>query len=256
MAKKLIPANTVFNNWCVIEEVEQRGKNRYFLCKCLNCELVSEVAISVLKRKHTKGCINCNKILEGNRNLIAKKNLVGNKYNRLTVLSFDSRDKRGNYKYLCRCDCGVEKVIYGKELVNGRTQSCGCLRDELVSGENSHRWRGGITDEITLLHNLEAPIRKLSKQRDSFTCQKCGNKGGKLESHHIFDFQHYPELRGNIYNFITLCRSCHQPSKKYPNSFHSIYSAHGTNTLEDLETWLGHKYKYRQSLLNYYEYYY
>ena len=34
--------------------------------------------------------------------------------------------------WLCRCDCGIEKYIRGKDLVNGKIISCGCLRREKI----------------------------------------------------------------------------------------------------------------------------
>lgn len=33
--------------------------------------------------------------------------------------------ERGAY-WLCRCDCGTERVIYGSALRRGKTKSCGC----------------------------------------------------------------------------------------------------------------------------------
>jgi len=56
-------------------------------------------------------------------------NLVGNVYGRLTVLSLARRgtDDRKYYYWLCRCNCGVEKVIHQELLRSGRTKSCGCL---------------------------------------------------------------------------------------------------------------------------------
>lgn len=58
--------------------------------------------------------------------------LVGKKFGRLTVIKFDSKDKRGKLKWLCRCDCGKEKVVLGSRLKDGNTKSCGCLRIEKV----------------------------------------------------------------------------------------------------------------------------
>lgn len=38
--------------------------------------------------------------------------------------------------WLCRCDCGQETVASAGGLTSGRTQSCGCLRRELVAAKN------------------------------------------------------------------------------------------------------------------------
>lgn len=59
--------------------------------------------------------------------------LIGERFGRLTVI------EKGGYLYgnrrawLCACECGETKVIYGASLRQGKTRSCGCLKDE-VSG--------------------------------------------------------------------------------------------------------------------------
>jgi hypothetical protein len=40
--------------------------------------------------------------------------------------------------WLCRCDCGTEKVVSSSHLRNGRTKSCGCATSELLSQPRTH----------------------------------------------------------------------------------------------------------------------
>ena len=63
-------------------------------------------------------------------------------------------------------------------------------------------------------------------ERDSFTCQKSGQKGGDLEVHHINNFADFPELRTSIENGITL-------SKQEHKNFHKKYG-YKKNTKEQL----------------------
>ena len=57
-----------------------------------------------------------------------KTELVGKKFNRLTVVEFITILKSGHSKYRCLCDCGKECIVQGGNLINNHTQSCGCLQ--------------------------------------------------------------------------------------------------------------------------------
>ena len=59
--------------------------------------------------------------------------LDGQKFGMLTVVSEAGINKYGNSHWLCRCDCGNEKVVQGGSLRSGDTKSCGCLRRALLS---------------------------------------------------------------------------------------------------------------------------
>lgn len=84
--------------------------------------------------------------------------------------------------------------------------------------EKNHLWKGGITPI-----NMEIRASKQSRlwreaifERDDWTCQKYGIRGGKLHAHHIFGFSDYPELRFAIDNGITLSEKAHREfHKKY-----------------------------------------
>jgi len=76
--------------------------------------------------------------------------MTGHRFGRLFVLG----PKKGIYKnrivWLCRCDCGAEKLVFGSDLKAGKVKSCGCLRNEIVVRRNKTRigkksdcWKGG-----------------------------------------------------------------------------------------------------------------
>ena len=54
------------------------------------------------------------------------------KYGKLLVLKevepYYSPSGGKHVQYLCRCDCGTEKIILREHLISGATQSCGCIR--------------------------------------------------------------------------------------------------------------------------------
>ena len=60
------------------------------------------------------------------------KNIIGKKFNRLTVLEDTGKRKNGSVIWLCQCDCGNICEINGGGLTrtNHPIKSCGCLKKE------------------------------------------------------------------------------------------------------------------------------
>lgn len=54
--------------------------------------------------------------------------LVGKRFGMLTVVERRASDGKGQSMWLCRCDCGTEKVLRGHDLTQGKVRSCGCTR--------------------------------------------------------------------------------------------------------------------------------
>lgn len=83
--------------------------------------------------------------------------MIGNKYNKLTVLEkIDSR------YYKCQCDCGNIKKIRKDHILNNKTKSCGCLRHKLNT-----EGRTGLTFTVSRI--------KLYKHWQSMK-ERCYNK--------------------------------------------------------------------------------
>lgn len=83
-------------------------------------------------------------------------------------------------------------------------------------GENNPSWKGGVSTENHRVRQSKPfkDWRKSVFERDNYTCQDCGVRGGYLEPHHIKQFAVFPELRFDINNGKTLCIDCH---KKTPS---------------------------------------
>ena len=68
------------------------------------------------------------------------KNLIGQKFGRLTVIKRAGSDSNGRAKWLCKCSCENESVKIGKLLLNGHCKSCGCGEYEnRVNNCTSHK---------------------------------------------------------------------------------------------------------------------
>ena len=49
----------------------------------------------------------------------------------LKVISEADKDKHGNIRWACQCECGKSTIVVGDNLRRGLSKSCGCLRREL-----------------------------------------------------------------------------------------------------------------------------
>lgn len=62
--------------------------------------------------------------------------MVGKKFNKLLVIRDSGlRGARNRIKYVCKCDCGNETIVFGDPLRRGHTKSCGC---DKVSAMTKH----------------------------------------------------------------------------------------------------------------------
>lgn len=117
-----------FNNLTALEFVGINNQSqRLVKCKC-DCRKIITTTVGHLKSGHTKSC-GCQK-----SNLISKSKIIdltGQKFGQLTVLNFIDI-KNHNAMWNCRCECGTNVEVRGAYLLNGHTQSCGCVNS---SGE-------------------------------------------------------------------------------------------------------------------------
>jgi hypothetical protein len=58
-------------------------------------------------------------------------------------------------------------------------------------------------------------------KRDKFTCRICGTKDTDFEAHHLVPFSHDAVLRGDLINFVCVCKKCHL-QKCHIGDFHSV----------------------------------
>lgn len=54
--------------------------------------------------------------------------MIGEKIGLLTVVSREHRDAKLGRMFMCRCDCGTEKLVPHSNLLTKNTKSCGCLK--------------------------------------------------------------------------------------------------------------------------------
>ena len=54
-------------------------------------------------------------------------------------------------------------------------------------------------------------------ERDNYTCQECGQRGGRLNADHIMRFADHPSARFDVANGRTLCVACHLLTETFGN---------------------------------------
>lgn len=84
-------------------------------------------------------------------------------------------------------------------------------------GESHPFWRGGVTPYQKIERRKPEYIawRKAIFERDNYTCQLCGVRGGTLHADHIKSWIKYPDLRTELSNGRTLCLECHKKTPTY-----------------------------------------
>lgn len=105
------------------------------------CECGNEVDVLGLNltRNHSKSC-GC---LHKDENDRRRRNLLGEKFGKLTVISFVEGSSPP--KWHCRCECGNEKDVLGNNLTTNKTKSCGRCK----GGTTNTRGRIGNTTDLT-----------------------------------------------------------------------------------------------------------
>lgn len=71
--------------------------------------------------------------------------LTGKRFGRLLISQRADDNKWKDTRWLCKCDCGKEKIICGKSLKSSTTKSCGCLSKEIsvqCNTKHGHTARG------------------------------------------------------------------------------------------------------------------
>lgn len=129
MATKIDLLGKKIGKWTIIKKAENIGKRTAWLCKC-ECGNEKVVATEVLVKNQSKSC-GCSRY-DHLKNKISHENLEGRKFGKLTVKNFNGIKKERAY-WLCKCECGNEKITSGKLLKNGNCISCGCVQKEIAS---------------------------------------------------------------------------------------------------------------------------
>ena len=127
MSKTLDLTGQIFGKLNVVSFYGKVNGVRKFLCIC-ECGKETVVSGTKLVSGHTKscGCYQRERASESNT-----KDYFGTKIGRWTLVK-KIDDGYRSARYLCRCECGTEKVLQYQTLSSGKSKSCGCYRSEIA----------------------------------------------------------------------------------------------------------------------------
>lgn len=150
-----------FGFWTVLYEVEKKGKHRAYLCRC-DCGIERVVVGASLKNGHSKSC-GCKSRKEDD--------LSGKQFGYWTVIERTENNENGKARYRCRCRCGTARVVAAKNLKNGSSRSCGCLRSETNSTA------GNLVGQVFGKWTVLAPAERSRDRMKQYLCRcQCGTE--------------------------------------------------------------------------------
>jgi hypothetical protein len=128
MGKLLDIQGQRFGRLTVIERVpaEKRGEHARWRCIC-DC---GNETISIGRELVIRKTVSCGCYAREYNSTKKTKRMEGETFGRLTVVRYEGQCKN-TALWRCKCACGNEVVVSGKNLRSGNTKSCGCLHSEL-----------------------------------------------------------------------------------------------------------------------------
>lgn len=126
--------------------------------------------------------------------------LTGAKFHRWTVVGGYQRIDKQSY-WLCRCECGTEKIVASGSLKNGSSKSCGCYRSETVKNkETTH----GLSKSPEW--NTWSNIKQRCYNQNNERYREYGGRGIKVCERWLESFENFYEDMGNRPEGMTIER--------------------------------------------------
>ena len=128
MPAKLNLIGQTFGKLKVISETpERKNKSVVWLCQC-ECGNTEKFSTKELRSDGIISCHKCGTHRKPSTSLLS--DIIGKKFNHLTVLEKTNLRAGGKILYKCECDCENHTIVYVNrtDLQNNHTQSCGCKR--------------------------------------------------------------------------------------------------------------------------------
>ena len=151
---------------------------------------------------------------------------TGNKYGEWTILEYIPPEKRekpkSNLNYLAQCSCGNIRPVRSSDLKNGKSKSCGCLKNKKWDIEI-----GKVYGEVTVLYQLK---NRHGNYIQKYHCKcSCGNevdwpadyinKKKNCGCRYMKGFDTVQDMIGEKYGHLTVLEMSNRLDKKGKRSY-------------------------------------
>ena len=108
-----------------------------------------------------------------------KTDLIGKRFGMLTVIRYEHTNEKYRSYFLCRCDCGNEKIISRSNLISKRSKSCGCV---IKNNSIKHG------DSYIRLYNIYKNMKNRCYCKNYTQYKDYGGRGIKISNEWLEDY--------------------------------------------------------------------
>lgn len=213
-------------------------------CKCECGKTVTTYFIDVIKgRIKSCGCSKKHKVKNSIERSLKKQqtqmenfsNRIGEKYGKLEIVDLCVCNQK--IKYICKCDCGNLTTVNYSDLISNKTQSCGCIRKQMMSKLHTNKPKG--YNWYFIYNNKKIQCRSsyevlfanyLKKQNKQFLYEeitlRLPNKTCYTPDFYVKDTDIYYEVKGYIYS------KCQQEKIEFLKQYNNIQYIYWEDLIE------------------------
>lgn len=176
--KNELPIGRKINSLLLLREMPKKHSSRMVECEC-DCGNVKTYYYGNIKSGASSSC-GCkrNENVKKSTTKHNEEDYINKKFGRLTILNF-----RKNSKYksvITKCDCGIIQETSFASILAGKSQSCGCLRTEILSEKNGIHFDSGKKSEHYRLFSRWNGIMQGCLNKKSAKYKNLGAYGVKI----------------------------------------------------------------------------
>ena len=136
---------------------------------------------------------------------MAVKDLIGQQFGRIKVVSRAPSGSRWQTRWHCICDCGNAKVMQASNLTTGKSKSCGCGAEETRQANNA---KAKLTEEQVRKKCAEFGFDYLRgfkgiQKPAWFRCQECEHEFETKAEKAIYGVNQCPQCSIGSHGYLT-----------------------------------------------------